>query len=106
MPARQAANRLRSMNSSAIPTMNNSAIPTLTPFAAFFPARASEKHAQAKAEKQMTYIFVLYCVAGCELSQPHHRIHSAFDTIERCEQVKRTVESIGTSVWSCERTTF
>ena len=46
----------------------------------------------------MTYIFVLYCVAGCDF-QPPHRIHSAFDTIERCEQVKRTV-------WSCERTTY
>jgi hypothetical protein len=36
------------MNSSAIPTMNNCAIPTPTPFAAFFPVRASEKHEQKK----------------------------------------------------------
>jgi len=28
----------------------------------------------------MTYIFVLYCVAGCEF-QPPHRIHGAFDTL-------------------------
>ena len=54
MPARQAANRLRSMNSSAIPTMNNCAIPTPTPFAAFFPVRASEKHEQAKTTLLVT----------------------------------------------------
>lgn len=36
------------MNSSAIPTINNCAIPTLTPFAAFFPVHANEKHEQAK----------------------------------------------------------
>ena len=54
----------------------------------------------------MTYIFVLYCVAGCDF-QPPHRIHSAFDTIERCDQVKRNAESItGKSLWSCERTTL
>jgi hypothetical protein len=54
----------------------------------------------------ISYIFILYCVAGCEASQPHHRIHSAFDTIERCEQVRRDLVSVSTSTYSCERTTF
>ena len=53
----------------------------------------------------INYIFVLYCVVGCELSQPNHRIIRAFDTIERCDEVKRNVESAKT-VYSCERTAF
>jgi hypothetical protein len=55
----------------------------------------------------MTYIFILYCVVGCELSQPHHRIHSAFETIERCDEARRNADSLtGKSMWSCERTTL
>ena len=53
----------------------------------------------------INYIFVLYCVVGCELSQPNHRIIRAFGTIERCDEVKRNVESAKT-VYSCERTAF
>jgi hypothetical protein len=34
----------------------------------------------------MSFIFILYCVVGCEASQPAHRINSAYETLERCDQ--------------------
>jgi hypothetical protein len=47
IPARQAANRSRSMTSAAISTMNNPAIPTSAARAVFFLAHANEKQEQA-----------------------------------------------------------
>jgi len=54
----------------------------------------------------MKFIFVLYCVAGCELSHPSHRINSAYDTIERCQKAKENVEASSNSIYSCERVMF
>jgi hypothetical protein len=51
----------------------------------------------------MKFIFVLYCVVGCDLSHPSHRINSAYNTIERCQQVKENVEGSSSSIYSCER---
>ena len=52
------------------------------------------------------FIFVLYCVAGCELSHPSHRINSAYDTIERCQKPKEDLEAMSRSLYSCERVIF
>jgi hypothetical protein len=30
----------------------------------------------------LKFIFVLYCVMGCELSHPNHRMIQAYETIE------------------------
>jgi hypothetical protein len=59
-----------------------------------------------------SFIFILYCFVGCDAPQPHHRgldtralsgvIHSAYETLERCDEAKRYVESICHSVYSCE----
>ena len=54
----------------------------------------------------MKLIFVLYCLAGCELSQPNHRINSAYGTIERCQQAKENVEAMSRSLYSCEKVMF
>ena len=54
----------------------------------------------------MSFIFVLYCVVGCDLSQPNHRINAAFDTVERCQEAKGKLESINGTVYSCERVMF
>jgi hypothetical protein len=50
----------------------------------------------------MKYIFILYCVMGCELSHPNHRIFGAYSTIEGCRDAKETAE-IGRAIYSCER---
>jgi hypothetical protein len=54
----------------------------------------------------VTFIFVLYCMTGCELSHPSHRINSAYATIERCQQAKENVEGMSSSIYSCERVMF
>ena len=54
----------------------------------------------------MKFIFVLYCVAGCELSHPSHCINSAYDTIERCQKAKVNLEAMSHSIYSCERVMF
>jgi len=54
----------------------------------------------------MSFIFVLYCVAGCELSHPSHRINSAYATIERCQKVKENLEAMSRALYSCERVMF
>lgn len=54
----------------------------------------------------MTFIFILYCTVGCELSYPSHRINSAYDTIEHCQQAKEKLEAMSNSLYSCEKTMF
>ena len=54
----------------------------------------------------MKFIFVLYCVVGCEPSHPSHRINSAYDTIELCQKAKENVEATSSSIYSCERVMF
>jgi hypothetical protein len=54
----------------------------------------------------ISFIFVLYCVVGCDLSQPNHRINIAVDTLERCQEVKQNLESTSSTVYSCERIMF
>jgi hypothetical protein len=49
------------------------------------------------------FIFVLYCVAGCEQSYPSHRIIYAYDTIELCQETKEKNEALAGVVQSCER---
>jgi hypothetical protein len=51
----------------------------------------------------MTFIFVLYCVVGCERSHPSHRINNAYVTIESCQKAKENVEAISSSIYSCEK---
>jgi hypothetical protein len=52
------------------------------------------------------FIFVLYRVAGCELSHPSHRINSAYDTIDRCQKAKVNLEAMSHAIYSCERVVF
>jgi hypothetical protein len=51
------------------------------------------------------FIYVLYCVVGCELSQPAHRMIYAYDTIEDCQRSKENLEAMG-GVDSCEKVSF
>jgi hypothetical protein len=48
-------------------------------------------------------IYVLYCVMGCELSHPNHRIIQAYDTIEGCQRTKENLEAAFPLIYSCER---
>jgi hypothetical protein len=51
----------------------------------------------------MKFIFVLYCVIGCELSHPNHRMIQAYETIESCQRQKQTLEGALSLIYSCER---
>jgi hypothetical protein len=53
-----------------------------------------------------SFIFILYCVVGCEASHPSHRIITAYETLELCDRAKRDAETQGHDVYSCERTEF
>jgi hypothetical protein len=60
IPARQAANRLWSMTSAAIPATNNPALPMSAACAVFFLAHANEKH---------EWQFQLLCI-GAQFTPP------------------------------------
>jgi hypothetical protein len=63
--------------------------------------------AQTCEGQMIKFIYVLYCVVGCEQSLPSHRIIYAFDTIERCQRVKENVEAaISGRTHSCEKVSF
>ena len=49
------------------------------------------------------FIFVLYCVVGCERSHPSHRIIYAYDTAEACQEAKGKNEASAGVVHSCEK---
>jgi len=51
------------------------------------------------------FIFVLYCVVGCEQTLPNHRMIYAYDTIEQCQKAKERVERLST-IYSCEKVSF
>jgi hypothetical protein len=77
------------------------------------PLKGVSRHRPKVLERFMTStIFVLYCVVGCGLSQPKDRVIAAFETLERCQEIKRNVESLPKSAYSlsfslsCEGTLF